>query len=47
MPEELWQAASLRYRTIYEKVSSEPFIPAAYPVEPRIFENLRKAGILK
>lgn len=46
MPENLWVAASQRYIAIYEKLTGEPFMPGAYPVEPRLFENLRKAGIL-
>jgi phosphoribosylaminoimidazole-succinocarboxamide synthase len=46
MDEELWQAASRRYRTIYEKISGEPFIPGDYPVDGRLFRNLIHAGVL-
>ncbi|MEW5830315.1 MAG: phosphoribosylaminoimidazolesuccinocarboxamide synthase [Chloroflexota bacterium] len=45
MPETLWAAASERYITIYEMLTGEAFAPGAYPVEPRLVENLRKAGI--
>lgn len=47
MEEELWQAASRRYRTIFEKISGEAFVPGEYPVEPRLFENLLQAGVIK
>ena len=46
MPESLWVAASQRYIAIYEKLTGEPFVAGAYPVEPRLVENLRRAGIL-
>jgi phosphoribosylaminoimidazole-succinocarboxamide synthase len=46
MAEELWQAASQRYRSIFAKISGEPFIPGEYPVEIRILENLTIAGII-
>jgi hypothetical protein len=47
MDEELWQAASLRYRIIYEKISGEAFLPGDYPVDGRLFKNLIQAGVLK
>ena len=47
MPDSLWEAASQRYITIYEKLTGQRFAPGSYPVEPRLLENLRKAGILK
>jgi phosphoribosylaminoimidazole-succinocarboxamide synthase len=46
MPASLWEAASKRYITIYEMLTGAAFEPGAYPVEPRLVENLRKAGIL-
>src|SRR5258706_685891 len=45
MPAELWASASERYITIYELLTREVFVPGAYPVEPRIIENLEKAGV--
>ena len=46
MPPELWVEASLRYIAIYEMLTGQVFQPGAYPVEPRLVENLQKAGIL-
>jgi len=45
MPAELWAAASERYITIYELLTDKTFEAGAYPVEPRLIENLRKAGM--
>ena len=46
LPDSIWAAASQRYITIYELLTGAPFTPGAYPVEPRLEANLRKAGIL-
>ena len=46
MEEALWLATSLRYRTIFEQICAEPFVPGEYPVEPRLYRNLQKVGIL-
>ena len=46
MPDDLWVAASQRYIAIYEMLTGQTFEPGAYPVEPRLTENLRTAGIL-
>ncbi len=46
MPDSLWIAASQRYIQIYEMLTGVPFVPGAYPVEPRLIENLRKAEII-
>jgi len=46
MPAELWSAASERYITIYETLTGETFVPGNYPVEPRLIENLKKAGVI-
>ena len=45
MPAELWTSASERYITIYELLTGEAFMPGAYPIEPRLIENLKKAGV--
>jgi hypothetical protein len=46
MADELWVRASERYIAIYEMLTGEQFEPGAYPVEPRLVENLKQAGIL-
>ncbi|MGD0807375.1 MAG: phosphoribosylaminoimidazolesuccinocarboxamide synthase [Anaerolineales bacterium] len=46
LPEELWIAASSRYISIFEMLTGKKFEPAAYPAEPRIVDNLSRAGIL-
>jgi phosphoribosylaminoimidazole-succinocarboxamide synthase len=46
MPDDLWVAASQRYITICEMLTARPFEPGAYPVEPRLTDNLRKAGVI-
>ncbi len=47
MPVELWASASERYICIYEMLTGQTFVPGAYPVEPRLIDNLRIANILK
>jgi phosphoribosylaminoimidazole-succinocarboxamide synthase len=47
MGEELWQAASQRYRTIYEMLCGETFLAGDYPVEPRLLRNLGSAGVIQ
>ena len=47
MPDELWVATSERYIRIYEMLTGKTFEPGAYPVEQRLVENLRTAGILQ
>jgi len=46
MPAELWASASKRYITIYEMLTGETFVPGDYPVEVRMIENLKKAGVI-
>jgi phosphoribosylaminoimidazole-succinocarboxamide synthase len=46
MPDALWAAASQRYITIYEMLTGRAFEPAAYPVGPRLLQNLQAAGVL-
>jgi phosphoribosylaminoimidazole-succinocarboxamide synthase len=40
LPPEVWAATSRRYVDAYERVTANTFEPGAYPVEPRILENL-------
>ncbi len=47
MGEDLWIAASRRYIEIYAMLTRQTFSPGAYPVGPRLTENLRRAGILQ
>ena len=46
MPDELWASASERYITIYELLTGEKFEAGSYPIEPRLVENLKKAGVI-
>ncbi len=46
MPADLWTSASQRYISIYEMLTGQAFLPGAYPVEPRLLDNLRTATIL-
>jgi phosphoribosylaminoimidazole-succinocarboxamide synthase len=46
MPAELWASTSERYIQIYETLTGEGFLPGDYPVEPRLVENLGKAGVI-
>jgi phosphoribosylaminoimidazole-succinocarboxamide synthase len=46
LPDDLWIAASQRYISIFEMLTGLTFEPAAYPAEPRIVENLKRAGII-
>ena len=43
---DLWVQASQRYIQIYELLTGKTFEPGAYPVEPRLNENLKREGIL-
>jgi phosphoribosylaminoimidazole-succinocarboxamide synthase len=43
---ELWSAVSQRYISIYEMLTGETFEAGEYPVEPRLLENLKKAGVI-
>ena len=45
-PESLWIQTSERYVALYEMLTGTTFEPGAYPVEPRLVENLQRAGIL-
>lgn len=46
MPDDLWISASERYIQIYEMLTDEEFVPGEYPIEKRLLENLKKAGLL-
>lgn len=46
LPEEVWNQAGRLYIEIYQMLTGKAFVPGAYPVEPRLTENLRKAGVL-
>lgn len=46
LPSSLWVETGLLYHAIYESLTGSAFEPGAYPVEARLTENLRKAGIL-
>ncbi|MCE5257212.1 MAG: phosphoribosylaminoimidazolesuccinocarboxamide synthase [Spirochaetaceae bacterium] len=45
LPESVWVDASLFYQQVLELLTGEAFKPGAYPVEPRIRDNLFKAGV--
>ncbi len=45
MTDELWASASERYITIYELLTGEKFEAGGYPIESRLVENLKKAGV--
>jgi phosphoribosylaminoimidazole-succinocarboxamide synthase len=42
----LWASASQRYIAIYEMLTGQAFESGDYPVEPRLVENLKKAGLI-
>lgn len=42
MSDDLWANASQRYIQIYEMLTGKDFVPGAYPVMPRLENNLRK-----
>ena len=46
MPAELWASASERYIAIYELLTGMSFEAAEYPIEPRLIQNLRNAGVI-
>ena len=46
MPAELWASASERYITIYEMLTGETLNAGSYPIETRLVENLKKAGVI-
>lgn len=46
MPDSLWAAASERYITICELLTGKSFDAGSYPIETRLAENLKKAGVI-
>jgi phosphoribosylaminoimidazole-succinocarboxamide synthase len=46
IPAELWASASERYMTIYELLTGKSFEAGEYPVEQRLIENLKNAGVI-
>lgn len=46
MPSGLWVQASQRYIQIYEMLTDSTFLPGAYPVNPRVVNNLRAKGFI-
>jgi phosphoribosylaminoimidazole-succinocarboxamide synthase len=46
MPDELWGSASERYITIYELLTGKTFEAGEYPVEQRLINNLKNAGVI-
>ena len=47
MPDSLWLDASQLYISSYEQLTGQEFRPGEYPVEPRLLQNLRKAGYIR
>jgi phosphoribosylaminoimidazole-succinocarboxamide synthase len=46
LPDEVWSATTGRYVLAYERLTGAAFEPGAYPVPPRLTDNLTKAGLL-
>lgn len=46
MPDALWASASERYITIYELLTGKSFEAGEYPVEQRMINNLKNAGVI-
>ena len=46
LPDGVWAATTERYVDAYERLTGTAFEPGAYPVAPRIIDNLTKAGVL-
>jgi phosphoribosylaminoimidazole-succinocarboxamide synthase len=46
MSADLWASASERYIAIYEMLTGEMFNAGSYPVETRLTENLKQAGVM-
>jgi phosphoribosylaminoimidazole-succinocarboxamide synthase len=46
MPAELWASASERYIRIYELLTGKTFEAGEYPIEQRLIENLKSAGVI-
>jgi phosphoribosylaminoimidazole-succinocarboxamide synthase len=46
LDDSVWSATTARYISAFERLTGEPFEPAAYPVPDRLIEHLTKAGLL-
>jgi phosphoribosylaminoimidazole-succinocarboxamide synthase len=46
MPDVLWASASERYITIYELLTGNVFEAGKYPIEQRLIQNLKNAGVI-
>ncbi len=46
VPDDVWTATTSRYISAYERLTGTTFEPGNYPVQPRIIDNLTKAGLL-
>ena len=46
MPRELGSAVGKRYIATYEMLTGLRFEAGSYPVEPRLEQNLRRAGVI-
>lgn len=46
LPDELWLMVSQRYIQIYQMLTGNEFVPGAYPVSPRLQQNLKARGLL-
>jgi phosphoribosylaminoimidazole-succinocarboxamide synthase len=46
MPDSLWISASQRYIQIYEMLTGKVFQPGSYPVNTRLVNNIKKAGVI-
>lgn len=45
LPQHTWVETSLLYQSIFEGLTGLLFSPGEYPVQPRLVQNLRKAGL--
>lgn len=46
LPESVWHDTTSRYVRAYERLTGRAFEPGAYPVEPRLVDNLHREGLL-
>ena len=46
LPSDVWSSTTGRYVAAYERLTGSPFEAGAYPVPPRLTDNLTKAGLL-
>lgn len=46
LPDTVWADTGILYQTAYELLTGRMFVPGAYPVGPRLLENLEKIGVM-